>query len=317
MITHNLGGNNVRFLGDVHLGRVFKNGVPLHRRGEREDQIRLMFREALIEPGCDILVQVGDLFDKYRVDLNEVIFAADCIEEASRAFPNRQFIFLAGNHDLARDVDKVSSFDLTARLCESLINVKFVSGEPYQFGPLLCLPWSPVKSAAEIVEPITGKFAAVVGHWDHVDFAGDFNLIPLDRLAKITTLILSGHDHVARTYKHKKTTVQITGSMVPLSHSEDPEGNLYVTKTVAEVLADPDAFKDKCLRILVPRGEDPPAVDCLQLTIKRITDEEEAELEVNFEEGLDIKALFFETMVDVDPEITKEVEYKLDEALHA
>jgi hypothetical protein len=43
--------------------------------------------------------------------------------------------------------------------------------------------------------------------------------------------------------------VIVTGSMQPMAHGEDPEERLYVTRSLPEVEADPDAFKDKCLRV--------------------------------------------------------------------
>jgi hypothetical protein len=180
------------------------------------------------------------------------------------------------------------------------------------------VPWSPVKSAAELVQDWGSPVACVVGHWDHTEIAGDFNLIPLDKLKTITKLVVSGHDHVARDYD----IVKITGSMAPLSHAEDPQGKLYVTRTLEEVITAFDAgfhediFHDHCLRILAPRGADIPDVDCLQLTVKRVG-EEDADLDVGFDDGLNVDKLFTECFSEVDPDITKEVKSKLDEVIHA
>lgn len=327
-----LDGSRVKFLGDVHLGRTFRNGVPLHRRGDREKMVLFQFIQEINSGDFDVLIQVGDLFDKFRVDLNVAVQTAEAIKlvadnTAIKADANQQptpqFFFIAGNHDLARDTDKISSFELVARLCGSSDNVRFVTQPVLLPWPnVLLLPWHPINSAAEIVAGVDSKVDCAVGHWDHTDIGGEFNLIPLDKLKTLTKLVISGHDHVARSYKSGKTEVVITGSMQPYSHAEDPEGSLYKTNTLAEVEAfvsmDPKYFSNTCLRVLLAEGEElPEDIDCLQITSKRLDKDDEAELDVGFEDGLDVNKLFVECFAEVDPDITAEVKEKWDEVSHA
>ena len=66
----------------------------------------------------------------------------------------------------------------------------------------------------------------------------------------------------------------MTGSMQPMAHGEDPEERLYVTRSLPEVEADPDAFKEKCLRVDLKPGEVLDLeIDCLQLTVRRLNEE--------------------------------------------
>src|SRR4029079_4517459 len=68
--------------------------------------------------------------------------------------------------------------------------------------------------------------------------------------------------------------VIVTGSMQPLAHGEDPEERLYITRSLAEVEADPEAYKDKCLRVDLKPGEVfDMEIDCLQLIVRRPEEE--------------------------------------------
>ena len=66
--------------------------------------------------------------------------------------------------------------------------------------------------------------------------------------------------------------------MQPMAHGEDPEERLYVTRSLAEVEADPDTFKDKCLRVDLKPGEIfDMEIDCLQLMVRRPDQELDSE----------------------------------------
>ena len=304
----------VKYLGDVHLGRVFKTGVPLHRRGEREAMVKQQFHAELTMT-CDYLIQVGDLFDKHRVDLNDVVFAADTIVMVARNHPDRQYFFLAGNHDLSRDLEKISSFELVARLCEGLSNVWFVISYPIctPDGKIAMIPWSPTKTAAEMVGGLTGTYDCVVGHWDKVAFGDAPNLIPLEALSKITKKAVSGHDHVPDTYSYNNMQVNFVGSMQPYSFGEDPEEKFYINLSLQQAQNIKMDLTNMCIRVWLGHGEElPDDLDCLQLVGKRVGETTE-EIEVSFEDGLNTLALFHESMKDILPEVAAAVIGKFEE----
>lgn len=312
--------DKVGFLGDVHLGRRFINGVPLHRRGEREAMVQSQFFEELNTDGLDILIQPGDLFDKFRVELNTVVWAADRIRWAAKEHPETHYIFLAGNHDLSKDAEKISSFELVKRLLQDVYNVTFVAQQPEAHEGFLLVPYNPFKDAAAVLAApeAQGSFKAVVGHWDKVAVGDQSNLLPIDELAKLTKLVISGHDHTPAEFGyHGDLKVIYTGSMQPYSHGEDPDQKIYMTMSLVQATSIyPELIKNKCVRVLLLDGEAAPDLDCLQLTTKRLGSSED-DVTVDFEDGLNMEALFVECMTGIDEDVTTNVKTKLNEVRNA
>jgi DNA repair exonuclease SbcCD nuclease subunit len=314
--------DNIKIIGDAHLGRRFVNGVPLDRRGEREHSLKIQFYDELVQlkPGTDCVVQLGDIFDRYLVT-NEVLDDTyRSIRTASRTNPSVDYYFMRGNHDAQRDMEKVSSFDILVELCIGLDNVHFVVDKPIVGRDRIGLiPWHPIKTAEEMAQELTamaGLFPVVFGHWDLQSYGGDeHNVIPLATLSVETKLVITGHDHKPREFAAGDTRVLVWGSMQPLAHGEEPEDAvdpMYVTLTTEE-LAQRTDLHGKCVRILLQPGEVLPTdIDCLQLTAKRIGVEEEQNLDVDLD-GFDMNVLFDQAFSDVDPGITDEVRAKFKE----
>lgn len=319
MLEITIKGKRINFIGDPHLGKNY-GGVPLHRRGEREKSQFKQFSDEL-NSDHDITIMVGDLFDTFNVSNDVLLETLSTILEASSANPDKKYIFISGNHDISRDANIRGSFEVLNYYCDTLPNVS-VWMEPgvrrvNELGILLC-PYSEFKTAKEVVDrfakDIEGYFPwydLVVGHWDTLEIGGTHNLIPLEELSKITKTVVSGHIHVPYTIEHNGMTVYGTGSMQPYSHAEDPEGNVYVTRTVEQVLTalseNSDAFSDKCLRIVIEKGEDIPAnINCLQLAVKVISETEKEDLQVELG-NFDFQAMWNETFKenDVSEEMTK------------
>lgn len=263
-------------IGDPHMGREFK-GVPLHRKGERE-QMQLDDLRANLMRDDRMNVMVGDMFDKPLVDLKVVHQVADLYYEAAAALPHTEFVLLAGNHDLFRQlVDKngnplKGSFHALARMIGHLPNVT-VLFEPAIINDVAFFPWQWEVTAKDQVDELSGNYVCAVGHWDLSDFGGN-----TDHLCPTTLLqergaaeIYSGHYHVAGRYG----VVECTGSMQPYTHGEDPDGKLYRTVTLAE-LEDLDATNLN-LRVVLAPGETLPEVDCLSIIPMR-QDEPEAQV---------------------------------------
>lgn len=313
----------LRTLGDVHLGKAFKNGVPLHRRGERERLQWAEFEAHLnaVEPG-DVHVQVGDLFDQAIVPYGVVFRAARAYKAAAEANPAVTYGLLQGNHDDSRDVEKVTAFDLFCEIVGETPNIIVAREAPELIVHLgmsfVMIPWHPVMTAAEVIvahaELITGA-DVVLGHWDVV--MGHGNQLPSELLAKLGVKhAITGHDHLKRDLALDGLPIHVTGSMQPYSHAEDPEGRLYVTHSLAEVLANIDGFRDKNLRVVLAKDEvlDVP-VDCLSLTFKRdgAEDENEASIDVEFE-AFDMQGLFAEAAAILPEGLRQQVWDKIQDA---
>lgn len=307
------GNTVVEVLGDPHLGRVFKNGVPLHRRGEREESQWQDLQASLDDvAGADIHVCMGDLFDSFVVPPEIVLQAANLYWNAAEEHPDVTYFVLRGNHDGSRDSDRASSFDLFAALMADQPNIRVIRQFPTVWNDLLFVPWHPFDTAEQMVRwalDLYGDmtpFSAVFGHWEIDSFGGaDENLLPYDLLKEHTDTVVTGHIHEAQEFKRKGLDIIVTGSMQPYAHGE---GDLYVTKTLEEVLAaDPEDFKDVCLRVILEPGEELPDIDCLQLTAKRVAGPVEEVEEVEIEK-FDFRRVFHSTFerIGVDGETTAE-----------
>lgn len=248
----------VKLLGDPHLGKRFRTGVPLHRRGEREHLQWEKFLNHIndVKRG-DTHVCMGDLFDDYVVDNLTVWNAAHHYREAAEANPDVFYIVHIGNHDASKDIDKISSFAIFAKLVSGIPNLKVVQDIPYFHTPTKTwhLPWTPFNSSREVASWIDKPCVAAFGHWDHRDFGDEnhTNVVPQIELSKWTDVFVTGHEHTPGVFKLDKGTLYITGSMEPYSHGEDPDELIYVTRQLEDV-DDISLYEHKALRLIVPPG---------------------------------------------------------------
>lgn len=259
-------------LGDPHLGRKFETGVPLHRRGEREHLQREKFLASLMNAKAEVHVTMGDLFDKFIVPPEVVLFAAHAYMRAAEDNPNTLYVVLRGNHDVSRNADKRSSWDLFCALVYQHPNVWAIDEHPVEYEGMLFVPYDPF-NYDHLEVHLNDGIEIVFGHFDIVDFGGH-NVAPTELFARygVKTLI-NGHDHVARELDRDGVHIIVTGSMEPFTHAEDKTGELYVTVTLDE-LARLDVH-NKNVRVLLKDGETlPDDLDCLSLVAKRVIDDD-------------------------------------------
>jgi DNA repair exonuclease SbcCD nuclease subunit len=314
----------VQTLGDPHLGKTFKTGVPVHRLGEREGLVQADFRANLVpRTGVTLHVCMGDLFDKFRVPEEIILFAANAYKEAAFKYPDVLYVIIRGNHDASRDVTLKSSFDVFSEIVSSLENIRVVSDEPETIGDqgkTHCFyPWHPFINAKEMVELMLPPEAAYVyGHWDIASFGEDSssesNLIPLELLQNVT-LATTGHYHVQQTKLMNGVPVIVTGSMQPYSHSEDLDGTHYITVSKEDALLAPKALKNLNVRILLEQGEMSFGdLDCCSLTFKKLAAKDAPELVVDID-NFDIEDIFETTFAEfhVGKELTTKLWQKFTE----
>jgi DNA repair exonuclease SbcCD nuclease subunit len=265
--------SKLKLMGDPHLGRKFRTGVPLDRIGEREAMVWAQFKKEL-QIGANVTqhVMMGDLFDKFVVAPEIVLRAANIYGMAADAQPQCIFYVLRGNHDVSRDTLKASSFDIFSQLVARHPNI-LVINEVIEEGGVAYIPYDPFTTAHDQVLGLSDNLETVFMHHDYVDWGGDY-VIPTQLLADKGILkVITGHDHTRREEKRHGVTVEITGSMQPYTHGEDPTGSMYWTGPLEDLPAD---VKMMNIRILLSEGETLPAdLDCLSLTAKRITDEDD------------------------------------------
>ena len=312
----NLNGLNIKLLGDAHLGKSFKNGVPLHRRGEREALVWEEFWQKLSDaPEEGVHVNLGDLFNQPHVSYDLIFDTALVYCRQAELKPLCHFIILKGNHDYTRDLEKKSAFDIFAALVSRHENITIITDGlvlPYGEKWLGFVAWHPLATAEEIIRTV-GKCDVLFGHLDIHPLSDPHNLIPTKLLSELgVTTVYTGHDHLPRIEVRDGVTINVVGSMQPYSHSEDPDELLYVTRDLATVRANPDNYLDKCLRIELAPGEKLDFdVDCLQLTLKKAGVEEE-DISVQMDE-FNLDRLLEESLVDIDEGIGMLVRDKYQE----
>jgi len=308
----------VQTLGDPHLAKTFKTGVPVHRLGEREAEVLEDFKNNLVPlEGVKLHVCMGDLFDKFRVPEEIILFTAEAYKVAATKNPDVKFVVIRGNHDASRDTTLKSSFDVFAEIVSSVTNITIVANEPfrlrYHSADHTFYPWHPFINAQEMVklEPPT-EGAYVYGHWDIASFGEDSsstsNMIPLD-LFKEVALATTGHYHNPEQKMMKGVPVIVTGSMQPYSHAEDLHGERYVTLSKDDAMLAPKALLNMNVRILLEKGETPFGdLDCLSLTFKRLASDDAPSLEVDVD-AFDLENIFETTFAEYH--IGKELTTKL------
>ncbi|MDV2965555.1 metallophosphoesterase [Nitratireductor aquimarinus] len=311
-----LGTATAGILGDPHLGRSFVRGVSLEKRGLREQHVMDDFKERLRQAGSyDLFICMGDLFDKWAVPYNILFQTTMAFLEAATTSPSTQFIVLAGNHDISRDLEKRGALDLFELVTHSLPNIHVVrhSGDAYftEAGGkrLGFFPFHPTKRAEELVtEPLDVAF----GHWDTI--FGDDNLIPTKKLAEMgCEIAYTGHVHLPDQFKRDGVDVIQVGSMQPYAHGED-NGEMYVTLTLDEI--EGKDLADKCVRVSLAPGEVlDQEVDCLQLTVRREGTSAEDDDEVSMGD-FDLMSLFTQAFeeADVPPPVRTQLIERFEEA---
>ena len=311
-----IAGHKFKLIGDPHLGRVFKTGVPTHRLGDRERLVEEQFYAEISDRTSVPVIIMGDLFDKYSVPESLVLWAADKLNEAAEW---KKIYVLRGNHDLSRDEEKRGSFDVLEKLCPKMVFVKGVWEIQLENGYLALFGYDAFKSATELANQLTVNcnYLAAFGHYDLTSHGSDFNLVPTEVFATLKIPVAyTGHIHKAQTIERHGVTVHAVGSMQPYAHGEQAEGdNFYRTLTLDEFdnLDEPITFENSNVRILL-KGDEvfDQQVDCLSLVFKHIADDETEPLDVAYD-SFDSDNILTECLVGVSEGLTSWVKGRLTE----
>lgn len=274
----------MRFIGDIHLGRKFRTGVPLNRRGEIEEKFWTEFDKIMFKPMQKKLVQLGDLFDAPVVD-NDVLWRAyKIISICAGLNPETDYYFIAGNHDLCKDLNDVPAIKILEGLLKPARNVHFVLEEPVKVENFTLIPWSYVNPLADLLKDVTTP--CIAGHFEE----------PLDpALVNCGLDAMSGHIHRL----HDNGKVHFVGSILPIAFGEESDDKIMETVDLETLMKYQDKFHDKRVRVILKEGEELPTdIDCLQLIAKKEETEGEENtntLEVSLED-FNFKDLFMKEL---------------------
>jgi len=275
-------GNFLQTIGDTHLGRVFKNDVPLDRRGDYEQHQYEKLQELLwAEPkitnsevkGRYVKAQVGDWFDKPVVALNVIQQSVDLLEQYAKEHEHKEnFFILSGNHDDAKNVTDTTAWDLLASTLRSSVynlhdTVTFVKDyEVYKYAngeEILFIGWNIATNACAALLGALEKghksITTVVCHLDKISYGNDENVIPYEFFASHgIKLVVSGHEHKPYHFHDSGMEIIGTGSLLPFSHAEDDGEEIYVTlhsiNEYEDYLIDNDVT-DKHIRLILDEDD--------------------------------------------------------------
>jgi DNA repair exonuclease SbcCD nuclease subunit len=297
----NVDGRSFHFIGDPHLGKDFNLHAPIHRRGERAVKQLAQFENEHYVP-AEVIIQVGDLFDHPMVSREIIKNAADICLEAAEHQGNKLFVHMAGNHDRSRS-RATGAWELFKGIVSQRVSNLMVVDQPTVIDRIALFPWEWDKTAEQqLLEVPSGPVELAVGHWDLKSFNGNTDhLCPVSGIISRLKCdkIVSGHYHKAGVYQIDGVEVICTGSMQPYAHGE---GDMYVTLSLTEALSRDDLV-DKCVRLVLEPGEDPPDLDCLALTWQRNRPESTEVDDPQADEGFDFQTKIKEVVAAQTPEV--------------
>lgn len=330
-------GVKIQFIGDVHFGRKFLN-TRSSRVGDREALIMKQFN-SLLQSDSDIVILVGDLFDKFIVSPSVVLSVYEALVSSFKGKKKTCYI-IPGNHDLSRNKTKVSSYKLLTVMLESIPNIVMVYDKPISFSlsdsiDVILDAYNPFyesegdemdDSITSLLEELTGtSMTLYVGHWDDPRFNTGY--LPNSKvLDKISNLVcVSGHIHVPFSTKYKGKPFHCVGSMQPYSFGEDPDKEYYIKLTTAQLekileRAEKDkdilkALKNKYIRLHCRKDYILPSkIDCLSVTYFNTNPSSKEEVKA-LEKSFDFASLFLDSLQEkgINEDIISKIKSSLDD----
>lgn len=285
-----LNGKKIRIDSDTHFGKEYTTGVPLNRRGERERMTLEAFERGLTG-NYDLYIHCGDLFDKPVVDLDVLMVVYRVISDFAKQNSDRFFYFIKGNHDQSRNAERVDCFRILSSLLSNVKNVVFVQDESIMLrsiSSVLC-PWVYGKTPEELCDGTSGC-DNLFGHFEE----------PVDAFvaswAQSKGSVFSGHIHK----KHVANGVEFVGATLPTNHGDADDDSLYVTVDLNTLLANPEDYTNKCVRVELDKGDVLPTdINCLALTSRYKMDENEVvDLNEVKMDDFNLESLFKECVKD-------------------
>lgn len=180
-------------IGDLHFGVKTNNISWLNFQKKLiEEQVA----DTIINEDPDNIVFLGDLFD-IRYAINQVIGieVKKTIIKLLKQFPNKEFIFIAGNHDYyspQEDAVEYNAYELVfgKEFVQVYPNAKFINKDPYFVNGELYLPWYWTESTEKFISAINKYKPSVV--YCHADLTMADN----DLIAALNGIpVYAGHIH--------------------------------------------------------------------------------------------------------------------------
>lgn len=281
-------GVETQTIGDVHFGRIFKNNVPLNRRGEYETLQMQSFLH-LLNSKTNLKIQTGDLFDKPHISASVLLWCIKQLREFERNGLSDRIFIISGNHDDSKSSTEPTSWDILAKFFEDSHKVVFVKKwhllQLTETNWMLLVGWNIHNSVSEAFIQAKDEMhpehviSTVVCHLDRISYGDDSNVIPYDFLKSHgVATVITGHEHKPFHFFEGDMRVIGTGSLLPYSHAEDPEDNHYVTIKFEDLEKhDLEQLVNKHVRIKVNPEQYAEAaemqLDCLSFQVQKVAQE--------------------------------------------
>ena len=233
-------------IGDCHFGTSSNSVVWL------ENQLKFFntqFIEVLDNKEIDRIVFLGDLTDiRYSINQQVGIELKHLIRELSNKYPNKEFFFIAGNHDYYSPLEEFHEYNSYELMFgEEFIqvhpNIRIINNEPYYDNEgNLYLPWYYTENFqhfSDLLYSINVKeIKNIFCHDDLMKW--DYSRTSLFGDAKVW----SGHIHNAKIYDNQNL-IQV-GSMFSFNFSD-------VNTTKHMYLIDGNELIEKIENVVTPR----------------------------------------------------------------
>jgi hypothetical protein len=233
-------------LNDVHVGAVRSAGTTMTTRAEIKAYIQAAFLDIILAHQDKDLIINGDLFDGFEVDTGEVLEIYLNLNDWLKRNIERILHLVRGNHDIAKNSQRTSSFELLCQLLKAnfgdrvqVYNHEFAHISSNIFVIPHCVNQDlfniEIENAIEGIDDqgITSGYLLLHANYDN-NFAveADHSLNVSEEQARALTkagwTLVFAHEHQARTCMSGK--VIVTGNQWPTS--------------VADCLAHGEAQKD-------------------------------------------------------------------------
>lgn len=221
-------------LNDLHIGPHRTGGTTPISYALLSNYAHDCFAQLLdlAEPDEDVLVN-GDLFDGFVISNNDLVRAFNTVLDAFRLGKIRKLILSRGNHDISKNSEKLSSFDvfgsmLTAALgVERVIVVIDYEQVITDAGPVWILPHLPNQELFNLALDDIGKnprpYLFVHANFDNgfaeeADHSLNMSKVQAERLHRAgVKSIIFGHEHQQR---QEASGVFVVGNQFPTSISD-------------------------------------------------------------------------------------------------
>lgn len=308
----NLNGK-LRLLGDPHIGRAFTGLNKPAREFMIEQQWAAIHKSLNQVDEGDLHVCMGDLFDKPKVSNEDLWEVANMYGNAIYDNPGVTYMVLAGNHDLSKDTNKVSSLMLLDSMVPELCVIMDTTVQKMGKKQYLFLPYSPFGHISYSI--FKGeRYDGVFTHGNTGNYGNEnIEVLNLDEISKLTNTLYNGHEHVPCEKKHGSLKIINVGSMLPYNFAEDREGKYFVERDEANL--DRFGWKNKIVRVLYEDQppEMPNFTDALQVTLRKKKSEAEV-TEVELEDEFDLKTVYDKAMKE--HKVSKPVQLELWDVLN-